>query len=181
MLSTEPHTTKTTNTVCKLPFYFYLCLSLCVLLGKSACFFCFGLSVCLCEERGRRKVSPVRHPVSLSKRNWNQLRPKLSVHGGYCWRIDACIYNPSTSAFLEVQSHMAHHTVLSAHSASYCVTWSMETLLVRVKLCWFAVCLPCVLIRSVKSSKVKWLSQNLNHFMSPCPHRLQLRMHSPNI
>lgn len=58
MLSTEPHMTKTTNTVCKLPFYFYLCLSLCVLLGKSVCFFCFGLSICLCEERGRRKVSP---------------------------------------------------------------------------------------------------------------------------
>lgn len=146
----------------------------CVFWLVNQCVFPFQ-AVCLFVWRKGKKKSE-----SLSKRNWNQLRPKLGVHGGHCWRIHACIYNPSTSAFLEVQSHMAAHTVLSAHSASYCVTWSMETLLVRVKLCWFAVCLPCVLICSVKSSKVKWLSQNL-HFMSPCPHPLQLRMHSPNI
>ncbi len=173
MLSTEPPMTKTTNTVCKLPFYFNLCLSFCVLLVKSVCFF---VSACLsvCVKKGEEEkwvfVKKKLEPITPNAKR---------VHCGYCWRIHACIYNPSTSAFLKVQSHMAAHTVLSAHSASYCVTWSMETLLVRVKQCWIAVCLPWVLICSVKSSKVKWLSQN-RHFMSPCPHPLQLRMHSPN-
>lgn len=173
MLSTEPPMTKTTNTVCKLPFYFYLCLSFCVLLVKSVCFF---VSACLsvCVKKGEEEkwvfVKKKLEPITPNAKR---------VHCGYCWRIHACIYNPSTSAFLKVQSHMAANTVLSAHSASYCVTWSMETLLVRVKQCWIAVCLPWVLICSVKSSKVKWLSQN-RHFMSPCPHPLQLRMHSPN-
>lgn len=97
MLSTEAHMTKTTNTVCKLPFYFYLCLSLCVLLGKSVCF-SFRLSVCLCEGRGRRKVSLCQRETGTN------YAPILSVHCGYCWRIRACIYNLSTSALFSRSS-----------------------------------------------------------------------------
>lgn len=84
--------TKTTNTVCKLPFYFYLCLSFCVLLGKSVCSF---QPVYLFVWRKGKKKSE-----SLSKRNWNQLHPILSMSTVTIAGVSTLVYTtPQTQTF----------------------------------------------------------------------------------
>lgn len=61
--------------ICKLHFYVHLCLSMCVL-GVTSVYFCLRWFV---WKKGKEKAE--RWPESLSKRNWNQLRP--GVHCGY--------------------------------------------------------------------------------------------------